>query len=69
MYPFRRLLSAASIAALVTITTGCGTPAAPDSAAENPTYFTIATASGAGQPKLQNSSGKSRDSPRTAASK
>ncbi|WP_461188462.1 TRAP transporter substrate-binding protein [Arthrobacter sp. Z4-13] len=50
MYPFRRLLSAASIAALVTITTGCGAPAAPDSAAENPTYFTIATASGAGQP-------------------
>lgn len=50
MYPFRRMTAAASIAALITITTACGAPEALDSTTDNPTYFTIATAYGVGQP-------------------
>ncbi|WP_104046036.1 TRAP transporter substrate-binding protein [Arthrobacter sp. ZGTC412] len=50
MYPFRRVMATASIAAFITITTACGAPKAPDSAADNPTYFTVATAYGVGQP-------------------
>jgi TRAP-type transport system periplasmic protein len=50
MYPFRRVMATAALAALITITTACGAPKAPDSATGNATYFTVATANGAGQP-------------------
>jgi TRAP-type C4-dicarboxylate transport system substrate-binding protein len=50
MYPFRRVMATASIAALISMTTACGAPEAPDLAADNPTYFTVATAYGVGQP-------------------
>ena len=50
MYPSQRVMAIASIATLMTITTACGAPKAPDSATDNPTYFTVATANGVGQP-------------------
>ena len=47
MYPSRRVMAIASIAALMTMTTACE---APDSASNKAMYLTVATATGAGQP-------------------
>lgn len=50
MYPSRRVMALASVAALVAMVPACGAPKAPDTVTDNPTVFTIATATSANRP-------------------